>query len=778
MKKTNLILLLIPILLTGCAKEPEEKNTFIITFDANGGNFEGGLSSISTQINKGSILNYPPTPSRTGYEIKLDETEHPIWQNEGNTWSFSSTTVNEDMTLKCLWDAKEYSIIYDCDGGVNSLENPTSYTILDEVILQSATKVGSTFSGWLDDGGNLVSKIEVGSVGDLHLKANWTKNEYLLTAISDDEVMGKVEGTGLYHYEDEVSITANPNPGYEFDYFSVAGDETITYRTNPLVLNFTEEITLIAHFKVAVYTITYDYWYGWLQQGNNPTSYTIFDDFDFINPYYPYYDFAGFYDQYGNLVPRINKGTYGNLKLTAKYDPYLYNVSLSLNYENGATVTGAGVYGYQTPFTVEVFPNPGYEFSYMREAGEAQIAFYTNPRTYSMPHNNVHIVIYLNLVNYNINYILDEGTNNSKNPSKYNVLTDFEFKSPTKEGYTFLGWYTKEGERVTKITPGDFGDITLYAHWDIIKYNLKVTSEDESKGTVDLVESSQYGSDKVTVTAEPKEGFYFDGWYHGNYRLSEDETYEFAMPYNDLTLEARFFDKTSFDEREAEFKVINGAVPTIQNNIIKYGLIPQYAENDSNILHELNMLLTPSKNGYFYLDGHYFEKKGNKWFKCEPIRWRILEQQNNEYYVLSDFIIDSHMYSSFKSTFNNSEICAYLNGDFYNKAFYFDKSYIETMNMDGKDILMTLPSISELENYDYGFNGDSTRVCYSTEYAVASGLDSDYTGGYKCYWVRDYINDEYGAGAVLSNGLIDVYNIDCYTRRGVRPVMRFMIPSN
>ena len=100
------------------------------------------------------------------------------------------------------------------------------------------------------------------------------------------------------------------------------------------------------------------------------------------------------------------------------------------------------------------------------------------------------------------------------------------------------------------------------------------------------------------------------------------------------------------------------------------------------------------------------------------------------------------------------------------------------MNMDGKDIFITLPSISELENYDYGFNGDSTRVCYSTEYAVASGLASDYTGGYKCYWVRDYINTEYRAGAVLSTGLIDVYNIDCYTRRGVRPVMRFMIPSN
>lgn len=41
---------------------------------------------------------------------------------------------------------------------------------------------------------------------------------------------------------------------------------------------------------------------------------------------------------------------------------------------------------------------------------------------------------------YDINYNLDGGTNNSSNPSSYNVLYGLTLKTPTKTGYKFLGW--------------------------------------------------------------------------------------------------------------------------------------------------------------------------------------------------------------------------------------------------------------------------------------------------------------------------------------------------
>ena len=49
-------------------------------------------------------------------------------------------------------------------------------------------------------------------------------------------------------------------------------------------------------------------------------------------------------------------------------------------------------------------------------------------------------------IDYNISYELDGGTNNSNNPTTYNVLYEKTLSAPTKKGYEFLGW----NRRVTK----------------------------------------------------------------------------------------------------------------------------------------------------------------------------------------------------------------------------------------------------------------------------------------------------------------------------------------
>lgn len=56
-----------------------------------------------------------------------------------------------------------------------------------------------------------------------------------------------------------------------------------------------------------------------------------------------------------------------------------------------------------------------------------------------------------------------------------------DLPTPTKEGYTFIGWFT---ENNIQILPNDevliISDITLYAHWEPIKYALTITSNDSS----------------------------------------------------------------------------------------------------------------------------------------------------------------------------------------------------------------------------------------------------------------------------------------------------------
>lgn len=83
-----------------------------------------------------------------------------------------------------------------------------------------------------------------------------------------------------------------------------------------------------------------------------------------------------------------------------------------------------------------------------------------------------------NTIPYTITYNLDGGTNNSSNPTVYYAIADrvsitgwyagsIILEAPTKEGYTFAGWYTDENftTKITEIQKGSKKNYNLYAKW-------------------------------------------------------------------------------------------------------------------------------------------------------------------------------------------------------------------------------------------------------------------------------------------------------------------------
>lgn len=72
---------------------------------------------------------------------------------------------------------------------------------------------------------------------------------------------------------------------------------------------------------------------------------------------------------------------------------------------------------------------------------------------------------------YSIRYNLNNGTNNSANPSMYTIEdADIVLQNPTRSGYTFNGWYTSSGfaesSKVTMIDTSKCVNVTLYAKWE------------------------------------------------------------------------------------------------------------------------------------------------------------------------------------------------------------------------------------------------------------------------------------------------------------------------
>ena len=116
---------------------------------------------------------------------------------------------------------------------------------------------------------------------------------------------------------------------------------------------------------------------------------------------------------------------------------------------------------------------------------------------------------------YKITYVLNGGTNNSENPTAYTVTASTKtLKSPTKKGYTFVGWYTESTfkTKVTQIKTGSTGSKTFYAKWTANKYTIAFNANGGT-GTMSKLTGVSYSTTKtLTANAFKRSGYTFTGW--------------------------------------------------------------------------------------------------------------------------------------------------------------------------------------------------------------------------------------------------------------------------
>ena len=375
-------------------------------------------------------------------------------------------------------------------------------------------------------------------------------------------------------------------------------------------------------------------------------------------------------------------------------------------------------------------------------------------------------------ISYLINYFLEGGKNSSNNPEYYTVNDDITFEDPTRDGYKFDGWYYL-GEKITRIVNfNSYSDIDLYAHWIPLKNKLTLTSQDESKGNVSIYSGSGYSDESMVVVASPKGDNIFDGWYHDSTRVSKEARYSFNMPTSDYSLSARFVSKT---EQEIIQKK-KGIIPTFDeiNNKAFYGLYPQRRVTDSSTISALEQITVKEENGWCLYNDEYYVRMGRAnplrdnicfddgtliskttvyWFKCEPIPWDVLSNNDGTYHLLCSNILGRHLYATnyykgekdgiYCTNYEYSEIRKWLNGEFYRTAFTFGDDYLLTTNVDNTasstdsvnnpyvcnntQDKVFLPSFKDLTNTDYGFletrDPDEARACRTTEWARANGTN-------------------------------------------------------
>lgn len=239
--------------------------------------------------------------------------------------------------------------------------------------------------------------------------------------------------------------------------------------------------------------------------------------------------------------------------------------------------------------------------------------------------------------------------------------------------------------------------------------------------------------------------------------------------------------------------------------------------NDS-LYNSDQIAITSSLDGYYPYKG---DGETYHYFKFEPIKWRVLEVNDDNIVVMSDEILDAaiwHMNHEDHAKWSNSTIRSWLNGyngsynlqnqnyssdNFINMAFNdyeksaMQKTYVTMQNNpNGYDTvygdgvggssttdyvyLLTQTDVHTTSGnaHDYGFSivseqsfVDENRYCKATTYANARGVALyNNEKRYANWWLRSPAKSRIDAQLVNGSGWISEPNMD--SCGGVRPVIK------
>lgn len=216
----------------------------------------------------------------------------------------------------------------------------------------------------------------------------------------------------------------------------------------------------------------------------------------------------------------------------------------SINYiVNGGTIDADAPKTFVSsnlPITLPVPTRAGYEFggwflsSDFSGAAQTTIPAGTDSNVY----------VYAKWIKtYNITYHLGGGENAESNPQTFNEKTlPLTLATPTREGFTFAGWYQNpaySGNQMTTIEIGTEKNVSLWAKWNAVEYSVSYnlnggTNNDQNITKYTILDTP------VKLYNPTYEGFVFEGWFTKSDFSGEKITYLSKDNLGDVTLYAKW----------------------------------------------------------------------------------------------------------------------------------------------------------------------------------------------------------------------------------------------
>ena len=497
--------------------------------------------------------------------------------------------------------------------------------------------------------------------------------------------------------------------------------------------------------------------------------------------------------------------------------------------------------------------NDSEQYEYTFDKWSPDLVEVTSNATYTATYKST-------LTKAKVTFDLNGGTSPSYVEYKYmdSIIAENFFFDVTKQDYNFRGW-SYNGDKIFDNKGNKLSDIAISETMIFIALfdqmaELSIEKSIDDAGEVLGAGVYDYGSD-VTIKAIANTGYSFDGWYNDDCCLTTSTSYTFNMPNHDINYVAKFSDLSNKNNGDTflfgsypQTKVSDETVISELTSLI--GELPSSSDSQSWISYNWYISSSNKTEFAWYIDldtnndgqndyrGVYFTSyRPNStssassinssrqddngylistlyFFKYEPIEWRMLLNNSNDYIVMSNKIIDSEQYSMFTSVnqttkndyqgnsssvypnnYQYSDLRTFLNDDFISIAFNAnEENRINITSVDNSSASsgyqnnpyacdttedkVFAASFVDVTNTTFGFESagptfDISRQLKVTDYAACMGCYIDNADYYGCGRWRlrtpSYSEPDY-ARYVNYNGSISVGSTDL-TEFGVVPTL-------
>ena len=436
-----------------------EINKYEVTFKDE----DGTILSNAQKVEYGNKATEPETPNKDGYTFQG-------WYNGDAKYTFAEE-VKGNVELTAKWEKNKYEVTFANYDGTILETQITEHGIVPVYTGTTPTKVADntytySFNGW--------DKEVVEATSNVTYTAIYTSTfiDYVIKFIDEDgiEISQKT-----YHFGDTVEQPTNPTKSTNEQYtYTFAG-------WDPSVTTVEKDITYTATYTATLnkYEVTFKNEDGTILSDGQTVEYgNVATEPE--KPIKEGHTFKGWYN--GDAEYTFTEEVKGNVELIAKWEKNKYTVTF-VN-EDGTTLE---------THVLEYDAIPTYRGATPTKAADEQYTYTFvgwNPSIKRVKNDITYTAKYTTKTNtYEITFKDEDGTILANSQKVEYGSKAIEPEKPTREGYTFKGWYN--GNTEYKFTEQVKGNVELVARWEKSKYIITFANYD---GTILETQTVEHGA--------------------------------------------------------------------------------------------------------------------------------------------------------------------------------------------------------------------------------------------------------------------------------------------